>query len=74
LPVPGCEGQTVQIKLDNGYEVAYDLTVPGSMPEWDISTARLGRRGGDTAADQMFRQRLYTRVGAVTVAASLAAG
>jgi hypothetical protein len=68
LPVPGREGQTVQIKLDNGYEVAYDLTVPGSMPEWDISTARLGRRGGDTAAGQTFRQRLHTRVGAVTVA------
>ena len=69
VPVPGPRGAYgLRVKLDNGYEVTYDLTVPGSMPEWDISTARLGRHGGETPADQMFRQRLYTRIGAVAVA------
>lgn len=69
LPGPGLVGwYRTEVKLDNGYELTYDLTVPGSMPGWDISTARLGRRGGETAADQMFRQQLYGRIGAVTVA------
>jgi len=69
LPVPGHAGwYRVHTKLDNGYEVTYDLTLPGWMPGWNISTARLGRRDGETAADKMFRQRLYTRIGAVAVA------
>jgi hypothetical protein len=58
----------MQVNLDNGYEPAFEITIPGTMPQWDISTMRLGRHGGETAADHRFRQQLYQRIGAVTVA------
>ena len=68
-PVPGHNfWYKTDIKLDSGYELALDMTMPGMMPEWHLSTVRLGRHGGETKADQMFRQRLYQRIGAVSVA------
>jgi hypothetical protein len=68
-PVPGHKfWYKTEIKLDNGYEVSFDLTVPGVRESVDLSTVRLGRHGGPTGQDQLFRARLYERIGAVTAA------
>lgn len=68
-PVPGHKfWYKTEVKLDNGYQLAFDLSLPRALDSWDMSTFRLGRHGGVTGSDQLFRARLYERIGAVTVA------
>jgi hypothetical protein len=68
-PAPGHRfWQKMDLKLDNGYQLALDLTLPSAMPEFNLSTLRLGRHGGEVNDDRIFRARLYERIGAVTVA------
>ncbi len=52
----------------DGHHVSFELTLPSALPEVNLATVRLGRVGGDTNADQMFRARLYAAIGQVTVA------
>jgi hypothetical protein len=56
------------IRMENGYQLDFDLTLPSALSRFDLSTVRLGRHGGATGADQFFRARLNARIGAVTVA------
>jgi hypothetical protein len=57
-----------EIVLENGHRLTFDLTLPKAIPDLNVSTARVGRHGGETNGDRIFRQRLYTRIGAVAVA------
>jgi hypothetical protein len=57
-----------EIQLDNGYHLKFDLTVPGAVPELSLSTVRIGRHGGDSPGDLKFRQILFPKIGAITVA------
>jgi len=57
---------TVEIRDDLTLE--FDLSLPAGVSEVDMATVRLGRHGGDAAADYAFRAQLYTRIGAVAVA------
>ncbi len=52
----------------DGYNLTYRLTVPSALPNLDLSTVRVDRDGGASAADQQFRNELFTRIGAVTAA------
>jgi hypothetical protein len=56
------------ITLDNGYKLDFDLTLPSAVPALHLSTVRVGRHGGESHADRTFQQRLYAKIGAVTVA------
>jgi hypothetical protein len=68
-PVPGHRfWYKANIRLENGYELHFDLSLPGALSSFDLSTLRLGRHGGMTNADRLFRARLNARIGAVTVA------
>ncbi|MEU8870239.1 hypothetical protein AB0D24_03590 [Streptomyces javensis] len=58
----------MDVDLDNGYTTSWDLSLPPAREQFDISTVRLGRHGGETESDQIFRSRLYSAVGAITVA------
>lgn len=57
-----------EIRLDNGYNLCFDLTAPGAVPELNLSTVRLGRHGGDSPGDLQFRELLFSKIGAITVA------
>jgi hypothetical protein len=57
-----------EIKLDNGRRLTFDLTLPGALSTFDLSTLRIGCHGGVTGEDELFRARLYERIGAVTAA------
>lgn len=48
--------------------LTYDLSIPSSLSTVDLSSVRVGRHGGPTTEDEEFRQELFRRVGAVTVA------
>lgn len=71
---PGCTrclapSFSYQYKADlDGHHVCLELTLPSALPEVNLATVRLGRLGGATNADQMFRARLYAAIGKVTVA------
>jgi hypothetical protein len=68
-PVPGHSfWYKAEIKLDSGYRLAFDLTLPSAVSEFHLSTVRLGRHGGVADDDLIFRARLYERIGAVAVA------
>jgi hypothetical protein len=54
--------------LDGHPPLTYDLSIPSAMSTFDLSTLRVGRHGGPTAEDEAFRQELFRRVGAITVA------
>ncbi len=56
-------------RIDGQPELSYDLVVPGKFAEFDLSTVRIGRHGGPNDTDLEFRSVLYSRIGAVTVAA-----
>jgi hypothetical protein len=51
-----------------GHHISFELTLPSAVPELNLATVRLGRIGGETGADQLFRARLYAAVGKITVA------
>ena len=55
-------------KIDRQPERTYDLTLPSTFSEADLSTVRIGRHGGPNDDDRQFRRELYERVGAVVVA------
>ncbi len=57
-----------EIELANGYKTSFDVTLPSAAPNVNLATFRLGRHGGESNADRLFQQRLYTRIGAITVA------
>jgi len=57
-----------EVNLPNGCHMSFDLTLPSATPNVHLSTVRLGRHGGETNADRLFQQRLYARIGAITVA------
>jgi len=50
-------------------ELNYDLVLPGTFAEVDLSTVRIRRHGGPNPEDLEFRSELYRRIGAITVAA-----
>lgn len=61
-------GYNVNEELDSGLGWNFDLTVPGSMSEIDMSTCHLlGRYGGLADADHEFRRELYFRLGGIVV-------
>lgn len=67
-PPPGMKSwYAVTENIDGQPPFTYDLTVPSTFEEFDISTARVGRHGGLTEADLIFRGQLYARIGAITV-------
>jgi hypothetical protein len=55
-------------KIDGQPERTYNLTIPSTFSEADLSTVRIGRHGGPNDGDREFRCDLYERVGAVVVA------
>jgi len=55
-------------KVDGQPERTYDLTIPSTFSEPDLSTVRIGRNGGPNDVDRKFRRELYERIGAVVVA------
>jgi hypothetical protein len=57
-----------EIALANGYRMTFDLTFPSATSSVNLSTVRLGRHEGETNADRLYQQRLYTRLGAITAA------
>lgn len=57
-----------QIVLDNGYKLTFEMSLPRAVPILDLATLRIGRHGGPSEADRLFREQLYSRVGAITVA------
>lgn len=68
-PMPGHKfWYRTQIKLDSGRRLAFDMTIPNALDSWDLSTLRIGRHGGVSTDDALFRSRLYERIGGVTVA------
>jgi len=68
-PVPGHKfWYKTNIRLENGSQLDFDLTLPGALSTFDLSTVRLGRHGGATNTDRLFQARLNARIGAVTVA------
>ena len=68
-PPPGHSfAYQTEINLANGHQLTVDVTLPTATPTVDLSTVRLGRHGGETNADRLFQQRLYARLGAITVA------
>jgi hypothetical protein len=54
--------------LDGYPPLTYDLSLPSSMSTFDLSTVRVGRHGGPTDEDEVFRRGLFQLVGAITVA------
>lgn len=60
---------TVTERLEGHPELSYDLVLPGTFSEIDLSSVRIGRHGGPNQQDLHFRSELYLRIGAVTVAA-----
>lgn len=58
---------SVSENLDGGGGATYHLTVPSAMNEVNLSTARVSREGGPTAADAAFQVQLFQRIGAVVV-------
>lgn len=60
---------TVTERLNDQPVVSYDLVLPGTFSEIDLSTVRIGRHGGPNAEDLQFRSELYRRIGAITAAA-----
>lgn len=68
-PAPGHSfWYKTEIKLDSGYCLAFDLTLPNDVSEFHLSTVRLGRHGGVTDSDRIFRTHLYEQIGAGAVA------
>jgi hypothetical protein len=55
--------------LDSGNGISYEISLPSSMSDLDIATVRVGRRGGDTEPDRVFRRELFEVVGSIAVAA-----
>ena len=69
-PPPGFVAfYTVTEQIDGQPDLTYDLVLPGTFAEVDISTVRVGRHGGPNTEDVRFRRELYERVGRITVAA-----
>lgn len=60
---------TVREQIEDHPEVTYHLVLPGNFAEVDLATLRIGRHGGPNDEDMQFRAELYSRIGAVTVAA-----
>lgn len=54
--------------LEGQPELTYDLVIPGTFSEVNLSTARIGRHGGPNDDDLQFRSVLYSRIGSVAVA------
>ena len=54
--------------VDGRPPLTYDVSMPSSMSTFDLSTVRVGRHGGPSPEDEEFRQELFERVGAITVA------
>jgi hypothetical protein len=59
----------VDEKIDGQPDRYYDLVLPSTFSQVDLSTVRLGRHGGPNEEDRQFRRELYEKVGAVVVAA-----
>jgi hypothetical protein len=69
-PPPGMSTwYRVDEKIDGQPDRYYDLVLPSTFSQVDLSTVRLGRHGGPSEEDLLFRRELYEKVGAVVVAA-----
>ncbi|GAA1954745.1 hypothetical protein [Catenulispora subtropica] len=68
MPPDGRTAYRVTINLDGRAPQVFHMTLPGTIPELNIATLRVGRRGGANERDYAFRELLYPRIGAVTVA------
>jgi len=55
-------------RLDGHPELSYDLVLPSTFSQVDLSTVRIGRHGGPNQDDIAFRGELYRRIGAIAVA------
>ena len=68
-PPPGHSfSYKVNVCLDGKEPQSFDVTLPSSLTEFNLATVRVGRHGGPNDRDQAFRELLYPRIGAVTVA------
>lgn len=68
-PPPGHSGAyRAEINLEGAPSTVFDLSVPRAREQFDLSTVRLDRHGGASEADLEFRGRLYSAIGAITVA------
>ena len=68
-PPPGFTSwYTVSEQLDGQPERTFDVVVPSTFSNVDLSTVRVGRHGGANNEDREFRRALYGRIGAVVVA------
>ena len=50
------------------HRISLEMTLPSAIAEVNLATVRLGRLGGATDGDRMFRTRLYAAIGEITVA------
>ena len=48
--------------------ISLEMTLPSAIAEVNLATVRVGRLGGATDSDRMFRTRLYAAIGEITVA------
>lgn len=60
-------GYDVVESFEGGLGAAYHLTVPPTMTEVNLSTVRVTRDAGITAADVVFQAQLFHRIGAIVV-------